>query len=46
MSFLTAGKTEYTGQKTIKYRSNITRVGTDYLKRIFAIEFLKVALIM
>ena len=45
MSFLTTEKIEYTGQKIIKYRNNITHIKTDYLKRIFAIRSLKVALI-
>ena len=44
MSFLTVKKTKYTDQKITEYKSDITRVKIDYLKRIFAAELLKIAL--
>ena len=45
MSFLIIEETEYTGQKITEYRNGITRVETDYLKRIFAAKSSKIALI-
>ena len=44
--FLITERTEYINQKITECKSDITRVEIGYLKRIFTVEPLEIALIM